>query len=494
MCGYLRLCPISQPNVLRSQRRVWASNLIAMSKRPGLSLGLFWLVLHAAFGAEPIQLHPANPHYFSFRDRPTVLITSGEHYGAVLNLDFDYVPYLDELQSKALNLTRTFSGAYREIPGSFNIEKNTLAPAPNRFVCPWARSSVPGYKDRGNKFDLRQWDETYFQRLKDFVSQAGKRGIVVELVLFCPFYSAELWTFSPMNSTNNVNSVGEVSGTEVYDLKDRTLVAIQDAMVRKIIQELNEFDNVYYEVCNEPYERRVTREWQDHIISTIVEAESSYRFRHLIAQNIANGSAVIDDPNPDVSIFNFHYAFPPDAVSQNYRLNKVIAYDETGFRGTGDAKYRGDGWAFLMAGGGVYSNLDYSFTVDHEDGTATQKAPGGGSPALRQQLKILKEFMDSIDFIRMAPNPSVITGIQPEGEVRAWALAEEGKTYAIYLQNGDHTKLRLEIPGGPYRIEWINTLTGQVDKAEEINHPGGEMTLVSPSYVDDIALRIKSRE
>jgi len=36
-----------------------------------------------------------------------VLVTSGEHYGSVLNLDFDYIRYLDELQSNGLNLTRT---------------------------------------------------------------------------------------------------------------------------------------------------------------------------------------------------------------------------------------------------------------------------------------------------------------------------------------------------------------------------------------------------
>ena len=44
---------------------------------------------------KPITLHPQNPHYFLYKDKPTVLITSGEHYGAVLNLDFDYVKYLN---------------------------------------------------------------------------------------------------------------------------------------------------------------------------------------------------------------------------------------------------------------------------------------------------------------------------------------------------------------------------------------------------------------
>src|SRR5690348_3655837 len=102
---------------------------------------------------KPLALHPANPHYFLFRGKPTVLITSGEHYGAVLNLDFDYVRYLDELQAHGLNHTRTFAGTYREIPGSFKITDNTLAPAPNRYACPWSRSTTPGYFDGGNKFD-----------------------------------------------------------------------------------------------------------------------------------------------------------------------------------------------------------------------------------------------------------------------------------------------------------------------------------------------------
>ena len=69
--------------------------------------------------SKPIALHPDNPHYFLFRGKPTALITSGEHYGAVLNLDFDYFRYLNELQARGFNLTRVSSGAYREVAGSF---------------------------------------------------------------------------------------------------------------------------------------------------------------------------------------------------------------------------------------------------------------------------------------------------------------------------------------------------------------------------------------
>jgi hypothetical protein len=40
---------------------------------------------------DSIRLHPENPRYFLFRGQPTVLITAGEHYGSVINLDFDFV-------------------------------------------------------------------------------------------------------------------------------------------------------------------------------------------------------------------------------------------------------------------------------------------------------------------------------------------------------------------------------------------------------------------
>src|SRR5947199_10563474 len=84
----------------------------------------------------PLALHPDNPHYFLFRGKPALLITSAEHYGAVLNHDFDYVKYLDELHAHGLNLTRTFTGVYAEDTKAFSITRNTLAPADGTLPCP----------------------------------------------------------------------------------------------------------------------------------------------------------------------------------------------------------------------------------------------------------------------------------------------------------------------------------------------------------------------
>jgi hypothetical protein len=470
----------------------------------GLAVLLFWAAnVWTAGAADPIKLHPDNPHYFLFRGRPTILLTSGEHYGAVLNRDFDYVPYLDELQARGFNLTRTFSGVYREVPGSFGIVDNTLAPGPRRYVCPWARSSTSGAADGTNKFDLKSWDPDYFDRLKDFVAQAGKRGIVVELSLFCTVYDDKLWNVNPMNAANNVNGAGKVARDQVYALKDEALTAAQDALVRKIAAELKDCDNVYYEVCNEPYFGGVTKEWNDHIIATLTAAEASFPARHLIAQNIANGAAKVDGPNKAVSLFNFHYAAPPDTVGLNYALRKAIGDDETGFRGKENLPYRTEAWDFLLAGGAVYSNLDYSFTCAHPRGTAkVTTSPGGGGKELRGQLQILKKFIEGFDFVKMAPSPAAIkegsitvplAGTPAEAKATTRVLAEAGRAYAIYVKGGSEARLGIDLPAGFYRAEWVNTKTGNIDKAEDFDHGGGVKSLGSPAYAEDIALRVKRK-
>ena len=451
----------------------------------------------------PLSLHPDNGHYFLFRGKATVLVTSGEHYGAVLNLDFDYRKYLDTLSADGLNNTRTFSGAYVEPPGAFKIARNTLAPDEGRFICPWARSDEPGYACGGAKFDLSRFDTTYFERLRDFLAHAGRNGVVVEMNLFCPMYDDKQWNLSPMHRQNNIQRVGPQDRTHVYTLdRHAGLLEVQERMVRKIVEELNEFDNLYYEICNEPYFGGVALEWQRHVADVIAKAEEGLPHKHVISQNIANGSAKIENPNSQVSIFNFHYAAPPDAVAANYHLNKVIGDNETGFRGTGDAVYRMEGWDFIVAGGGLFNHLDYSFAVGHEDGTFRYPSsqPGGGSAALRRQLKVLSNFIHSFEFVKMKPDNSVIKAGVPRG-VSARSLVEPGRAYAIYIRpapgvkdSGTVTQLTVELPRGNYRAEWLNVLDGSVARTEQFEHAGGNKPLAAPRYQDDIALRIVAVE
>ena len=439
---------------------------------------------------QPLALHPENPRYFLYEGRPTVLVTSGEHYGALLNLDFDFVRYLDELHARGFNQTRTFAGTYRELPGSFRIQHNTLAPAPGRYLCPWARSATPGAADGGNRWDLERWDPAYFQRLEALLDHARRRGVIVELVLFCTFYEDRLWEICPMNARNNVQGVGAVARTEPLTLKDARLVALQEALVREIVRRLNRFPNLYYEICNEPYFQGVAPEWQAHIAATIARTEAELPQRHLIAQNIANKTAVVRDPDPHVSIFNFHYAYPPTVVAENAHLRRPIGFDESGFRGCDDRPYRTEAWAFLLAGGAIYSNLDYSFTVDHPDGTApvTPPTPGGGGPRLRGQLAFLARFMRSLPFWRMRADRSWVRGV-PEG-VPAHALVEPGRHYALHLDGGGRVNLSVTLPAGRYAVTWYDPLTGEPLATGELASTGEPRDLPSPPYREDVVLRL----
>lgn len=437
----------------------------------------------------PLGLLQANPHYLSYRGQATILVGATEHYGAVLNSAFDYLPYLEELYSKGLNLTRIFSGVYLESPTSFGIAQNTLAPAQGQLLSPFARSQTPGYAGGGNKFDLYTWDAAYFQRLRHFVAAARQRDIMVEYVLFCPFYAEEMWALSPLNAANNVNGLGALPRTQAMTLTNGPLLAVQLALVRKVVAALQEFENVYYEICNEPYIGGVTLAWQHRIAEAIAHADGG---RHLIAQNIANGAQRIEDPHPAVSIFNFHYA-TPQTVGLNWGLPKVIANDETGTKGIGDAAYRQEAWEFFLAGGGVFNHLDYSFTTETPRGTFALPAgqPGGGGASLRHQLGVLKAFIEQLPFTQMAPDHTSVTGGVPEPEAVP-VLAQAGVAYGMYLR-GKGVQIEMMLPEGVYEVDWVNVFDGKRERRETVQSPG-QVVLQGPDWVEEVAVKVERHQ
>lgn len=448
----------------------------------------------------PLALHPQNPHYFLFRGKPVILIGSTEHYGAVMNLDFDYNIYLDELAASGMNVTRTFTGIYVEPAGAFGISKNTLAPAPERFICPWKRSTKPGYANGGNMFDLTTWDEAYFTRLRNFVSEAGKRDIIVELDLFSNIYDTIQWKLSPLFYRNNINDLQMITDwKEVLALRHHELVDIQVKMVKKIVTELKDFDNLYYEVCNEPYfgDTTALRDWEVFMTNVVADAEKDFKHKHLISNNIANNSRLVPHPRPDVSIYNFHYARPPLAVAQNYNLNKVIGDNETGFDGISDATYRKEAWNFILAGGAVFNNLDYSFTSDNEDGTfvIAKGQPGGGGRTLRGELKLLGDFIRSSDFINMVPAGSEKIKLNDSEEAGLRALAGKNNSFVGYLSRKDtitkSSGIEINVQGGSYKFTWTDTKSGKETVMPVTDFKGGWLRISSPPYSEDLALRIE---
>jgi hypothetical protein len=56
--------------------------------------------------------------------------------------------------------------------------------------------------------------------------------------------------------------------------------------------------------------------------------------------------------------------------------------------------------------------------------------------------------------------------------------------------DGKQATFSLDVGSGKFRAEWLNPRTGAIDKTQELQHDGGKLNLESPSYVEDIALRL----
>lgn len=456
-----------------------------------------------------VRLYPENPRYLEYRGKPTVLITSAEHYGAVLNLDFDFSTYLQTLSNEGFNYTRIFAGTYIEpFDNIFGIQHNTLGPRPDHYIAPWLKEE--------EKYDLDRFNPAFFERLKDFVNQAEKLGIVVEITLFTSIYAENAWKLMPFHPDNNINQTGLRDFHRVHTLYKGSLKRYQEKFIRKVVRELNGFENIFFEIQNEPWsdnanlvsfvneednsvfsrswQKRVevangvSLDWQKWVAEVIDEEERSLENRHLIAQNIGNFQYDQEKLPPEVSIINFHYALP-DAVQMNLDLGGVIGLDETGFMPQEDQLYINQAWRFILSGGGLYNNLDYSFTTEHENGTwpIGESNPGWGGPGFRKKLSYLVKAMGEIPFYEMKPTRQVFNST--ENGVVQFGLAKEGEVYLIFLEKFDNTTLIPEVPAGNYQCTWLHTGSGE-RKSEQLELDG-KVSLNSPFTTEEIVLKIE---
>jgi hypothetical protein len=432
-----------------------------------------------------------------------------------LNGDFDYRRYLATLEAEGMNYTRLFGGSYVEVPAkSFGILRNDLAPASGRFVAPWARGGTAGYAGGGNKFDLENWNAEYFTRLRGFLAEAERRGIVVEITLFSSQYAEAQWAMSPFNRANNVNQTDAIDWKKVNTLENGNVLVHQERYVRKLVQETNASANVIFEIANEPWSDRpvlanvvnpylftgrdqypnsvelpddLSMAWQDRVAEWITSEESKLPNRHLIAQNCCNFVYPMKQTIDGVSVVNFHYAYPQAAVL-NYGLGKALSYDETGFLGREDEKYARQAWNFMLSGGGVFDHLDYSFSVGHEDGKDLEaNGPGGGSPELRRRLRILSEFLRGLPLLEMAPD---FDTVRHAGGVVTHMLSSHTGQYAMYVDGDGPAEISLKLPPGDYSVQWVDVITGDKKDVGAFKHPGGEKVLKTAAFRNGVAARI----
>ena len=246
-----------------------------------------------------VRIHPDNPKLFEFRGRPLVLLTATEHYGAVLNRPFRFERYLRDAAANGMTLTRLFT-LFRELQTPIN-PASTCKPASPDYLAPYARTG-PGFALDGEpRFDLDRDDPEFYERMHRFIGLADELGVVVEVVLLSNTYGDPVWRLNPLHALNNVNELPACPAPEYLSMRHPALFERQRAHVRRIVEETRGYDNVVYEICNEPGGRASAaegpmvdevNEWLDALIAVVREADHPGERRHLIAGQ----EAFVDKP------------------------------------------------------------------------------------------------------------------------------------------------------------------------------------------------------
>jgi hypothetical protein len=152
---------------------------------------------------------------------------------------------------------------------------------------PWQRTGPGNARDGKPKFDLTKFNDAYFKRLRERVEAAAKRGIYVSVMFFVGGNNdvPDEWERHPFHRDNSVNGVdgeadGDGKGTDLVTLSvhpkvvaDRKLLL---AYIVKVIDTLNDLDNVLFEVINEGG----TKEWDWFIVRFVKEYEKSKPKQH----------------------------------------------------------------------------------------------------------------------------------------------------------------------------------------------------------------------
>ena len=414
----------------------------------------------------PLRVFRANPRYFSDASGKAVYLTGSHVWWNLVgdrtwNADCEYGPprsfsfdeYLDRLTRYGHNLVRLWTleqTSWRECGDWIRV-------APH----PWARIGPGEARDGLPRFDLRRFDASYFERLRRRVAAAQQRNIYVSIMLFEGFGTAFLdqaWRFHPFNGANNVNGIdadlnNDGSGVEVHRMAHPAVTRLQERYVRRVIDAVNGFDNVLYEIANEPGARSVG--WQYHMLRTVRAYQARKGKRHPVGISLAapdgwNGqlySSAADWVAPGGKRF---LSDPPAAPR-----SKVSIVDTDHVCGVCG------GWDV------VWKNFTRGHNVIFMD-------PEDAHPervVARWAMGHARRYAQRLNLARARPHP----GLASSG----YCLADPKREFVVYQPGGGSVTVDLSRAPGVLRGEWLNPMTGRTS-ATSVR--GGRRTTLSPPF------------
>jgi len=400
----------------------------------------------------PLRVHPSNPRYFTDGSGRAIYLT-GLHTWTNLKdigttdppLPLDYTAYLDFMQEHNHNFMRMWTWELTKYAYD-GVFKYT-----DPF--PWTRTGPGMALDGKPKFDLSQFNQQYFDRLRSRVIAARGRGIYVSIMLFeghSPQRSDLPWCWDghPFNVHNNVNEIdgdpnGDGRGLETHTLEIPAVTALQEAYVRKVIDTVNDLDNVLYEIANEsgPY----STDWQYHMINYIKSYQASKPNQHSVGMTFqyegGSNAALFNSPadwiSPGHSDSELYKSNPPAADG-----SKVIVLDTDHLWGIGGNQE----WvwkSFLRGLNPIY--MDPYGGPDKPD----------ADEAIRRNLGYTLRYANKVNLAAMVPRGDLAS----TGYCLANPVAD-GAEYLVYLPDGGTVTVDLSAASGELSVQWLNPSTG----------------------------------
>ncbi len=420
-----------------------------------------------------------NPRYFTDDSGRAVYLTGSHTWSNLVDIGpkdppprFDFTAYLNWMQKLNHNFIRLWTWE----PVTWNTKANRENKLHTAAPQPWARTGPGLALDGKPKFNLKEPNPAYFDRLRRRISAARDRGIYVSVMLFEGWamqFSTGAWEGHPFHPQNNVNGVDgdqnkDGKGLEFHTLINPTVTALQEAYIRKVIDTVNDFDNVLYEISNENHPP--STEWQYHIIRYIKDYEKTKPKQHPVGMTFqyrgGKNETLFKSPADWISP-NREGGYRDDPPAADGR--KVILNDTDHLWGIGGNQ----AWvwkSFLRGHNPIF--------MDPYDGVVLGEKFDPKWDPIRRSMGYTRMYAERMNLAAMRPRDDLSS--------TKYCLAKPGVEYLVYKPAADEASITVKLKAGTYKYEWFDPEHGKVVSTGTIRANDGEQALRAPLKGDAV--------
>ena len=463
----------------------------------GQQLGKQLASLRDPIAKGPLRRNPANPYYFTDGSGKAIYLTGSHTWSNLMDrgqtnpiaVAFDYVNYLKWMVDHNYNFMRLWTAELPNVSGSSDDPEGRHVAVPWK----WLRTGPGSADDGGLKFDLSKLDQRYFDRMRYRVTLAGRNGIYVSIMFFNGFEwqsDTNAHDGDPFAVTNNINGVNcpGICPTSTSEITDEVW-EIESAYLRKVVDTVNDLDNVLYEVTNEsgsPY----SDAWQARVIEYVKHYEETKPKHHPIGmtyQYQGGSDLTLYNSNADWFSSGSHV---PRTDGRKVIINDTdhaFSYHE--FKDQGPTSQRTWVWENFTSGNNVIF-MDPYLTKWPE-----RNYPGGSTADIGMGNKpdpYWNGIRDAMGATLTYANRMNLVAMKPEAELSSteFCLAARGSEYLVY--NPSARPFSVQLDHGTYQYEWFNPSTNIVVDSGTITVAAGKQMFTPPFSGDSVLYLHKS--